>query len=175
MVLQLDGTLFRVMNVTHVTPGNWRGIVRAQLRNMTSGSQEERRFGSDDKVERATLAQHEMQYLYADGGQYHFMNTESFEQIALGQDEVAGITDYLLPNNMVTVEFFDERPIGVMLPQSVILTVTDAEPSIKRGTASGSYKQATVETGLQVRVPPFVQAGDRIKVDTTTGEYVERA
>lgn len=175
MVLQLEGTLFRVMSVTHVTPGNWRGIVRVQLRNMTSGSQEERRFSSDEKVERATLAQHEMEYLYADGEHYHFMNTETFEQIALNGEDVEGITPYLLPNSKVTVEFFDERPIGVILPQSVVLTVTDAEPSVKRGTAAGSYKQATVETGLHVRVPPFVQAGDRIKVDTTTGEYVERA
>ncbi len=174
MLLQLDGTLYRVMNVNHITPGNKRGIIHTQLRNLTSLNQEERRFGSDDKVERATLEQHEMEYLYCEGNQYHFMNTESYEQISINQEDLAGMIHYLLPNNKVIVEFYDGRPVGVILPQSVILTVTEAEPAIKRGTASGSYKQARVETGLSVRVPPFVEVGDRIKVDTTTGDYVER-
>ncbi len=174
MVLQLDNSLYRVMNVNHITPGNKRGIIQTQLRNLTSGNQEDRRFGSDEKVERVVLSQHEMEYLYADGEQYHFMNTETYEQVSLNKDDLGGMISYLLPNTKVTVEFFESNPIGVVLPQTVILAIVEAEPNVKRGTASGSYKQATVETGLAVRVPPFVEVGDRIKVDTTTGNYVER-
>ncbi len=175
MIVLLDAKLYRIMNVTHLTPGNKRGIIQTQLRNLTSGNQEERRFSTDEKVERATLMQHELEYLYCDGTQYHFMNTENYEAIELEASDLGAVIDFLLPNMKVIGEFHDERPVGVTLPQTVVLTVAESEPTVKRATASASFKQAKLETGFAIKVPNFIQAGEKIRVDTTTGEYVERA
>lgn len=175
MILELDKKLFRVTGVTHITPGNKRGIIQTQLRNLTSGNQGERRFGSDEKVERAILEQHEMEFLYADGDHYHFMNTENYEQLTLGADILGNGTTYLLPNLKVVAEFYEGRPVSVVLPQSIVLTVIEAEPTVRFATAAASYKQAKLETGLTVKVPNFIQVGEKVKIDTTTGDYVERA
>ncbi|MBI4237977.1 MAG: elongation factor P [Deltaproteobacteria bacterium] len=175
MILELDKKLCRVMNVTHITPGNKRGIIQTQLRNLLSGNQEERRFGSDEKVERAILEQHEMEFLYADGEHYHFMHTENYEQVTFGADLIGDGKSYLLPNLKVVAEFYDGRPVSVVLPPSIALTVTEAEPTVRFATAAASYKQATLETGLNVKVPNFIQVGEKVKIDTSTGDYIERA
>lgn len=174
-VVLLDGGLYRIMNVVHVTPGNWRGMVQTKLRNIKTGTQMEKRFSSDEKVERVTFEQHEVEFLYADDDFFHFMNSVNYEQIALSKDIIGDLTKYLLPNCKVQIEMYEGRPIGIELPQTVVMTVTEAEPSVKRATASGSFKSATVETGLTIKVPAFIQVGDKVVVNTETGEYQERA
>lgn len=175
MVIEFQGDLWRVMSVTHITPGNWRGMVQTKLRNVTKGNQTEHRFRSEDKVERAQLDQREMQYLYSDGSNYHFMDTETYEQIALTQEDLGDALNYMLPNTMVKVELHEGKPLGVELPKVVELTVVETEPGLKGATASNSPKPAKLETGITVSVPPFISEGDVVRVDTTTGEYIERA
>jgi elongation factor P len=175
MVILHNGELYRVMNVVHVTPGNWRGMVQTKIRSLRSGNATEHRFRSEDKVDRVTLEQHQMEYLYSDGEQYHFMNTETFEQIALSSDDLGGKEKFLLPNSRVDVEFYETTPLGVSLPKTVDLTVTETAPGLKSATVTAALKPATVETGLVVAVPNFIEAGQVIRVDTETGEYVSRA
>lgn len=174
MIIVHEQQLYRVMNVTHLTPGNKRAIIHTQLRNLKVGTQAEVRFSSDDKIERAILEPHEMEYLYNDGEQYHFMNTESYEQVTMTAEMLGEAVRYLLPNTRVEADFYEGQPVGVQLPPTVTLKIVEAEPTVKRGTASASYKQARLETGATVRVPPFVEVGDCVKVNPATGEYVER-
>ena len=174
MVIQHQNDLWRVMNVVHVTPGNWRGMVQTKLRNMRTGNQTEHRFRSEDKAERVTLEQHEMEYLYESDGQYHFMNTESYEQIGLDAELLGDAVHYLKENTDVVVVFYDGRPIALELPNAVELEVVDTAPGFKGDTAAGSSKPARLETGLSVQVPFFVNVGDRVRVDTRSGEYLER-
>lgn len=174
-VVLFEGQLYRVMSVLHVTPGNWRGMVQTKMRNIKTGTQMEKRFGSDEKLEKVTFEQHEVEFLYADENFFHFMNSESYEQIALEKEVIGDLAKFLLPNGKVQIELYEGKPIGVELPQSVTMTVVDAEPSVKRATASASFKSATVETGLVIKVPAFIQAGDKVVVNTETGEYQERA
>jgi elongation factor P len=174
MLLNYQNDLYRVMAVTHITPGNWRGMVQTKMRSVRSGTQTENRFRSEDKVDRVTLDQQEMEYLYGDGDGHHFMNTESFEQIALDAEWLGDSVQYLLPNMRVTVDFYEGKPIGVTLPKSVDLRVTDTAPGLKSATVTNSLKPATTETGLVVPVPNFVDVGDVIKVDTESGAYLSR-
>lgn len=170
-----NNQLHRVMSVVHVTPGNWRGMVQTKLRNLKTGSQLEHRFRSEDKVEKAVLDTHEMQYLYSDPSGHHFMNMETFEQIALGDEVLGDALSYILPDTMITVDFFDGQPVGIELPNSVTLEIVETEPPLKGATASGGAKPATLETGLVVQVPNFIETGIKIVVDTRTGEYLSRA
>lgn len=174
MLINHQNDLYRVMAVTHVTPGNWRGMVQTKLRSVRAGTQTENRFRSEDKVDRVTLDQQEMEYLYGDGGSHHFMNTETFEQIALEADWLGEAVQYLLPNLRVIVDFYEGKPIGVTLPKTVDLRVTDTAPGLKTATVTNALKPATTETGLIVPVPNFVDIGDVIKVDTESGSYLSR-
>jgi elongation factor P len=175
MIVQHQNDLWRVMNVVHVTPGNWRGMVQTKLRNLRSGSQTEYRFRSEDKAERVTLEQHDMEYLYEGDGQYHFMNTENFEQIALDQELLGDAVKYLIPNARIQIEFHEGRPMGVSLPKTVDLRVIETAPGLKTATVTNVLKPAKTETGLVVPVPNFIGEGDVIRVDTETGEYLSRA
>jgi elongation factor P len=175
MVIEHQKDLWRVMNVVHVTPGNWRGMVQTKLRNLRSGTQTENRFRSEDRVERATLEQHEMEFLYESDGQYHFMNTESYDQIALESELLADAVKFLKPNARIQVEFHDGKPLGVELPKTVDLRVTETTPGLKTATVTNVLKPATTETGLVVPVPNFINEGDVIRVDTETGAYLSRA
>jgi elongation factor P len=150
-------------------------MVQTKLKNLRTGNQIEQRFNADDKVERAVLDQTEMEYLYHDGDHYHFMNTESFEQITLSEDILGDYAKYLQPNCHVKVDLYEEKPVAIELPQTMVFKVTEADPSVKRATASAQFKNATLENGIVVRVPPFIEVGDSVKVDTETGEYLERA
>ncbi len=175
MALVIEGELYRVLKVDHLTPGNLRAKVMTQLRSMRTGLKNEHRFRAEDTVEKATFVEKEMEYLYQDGEQYVFMDTTTYEQFHMNQEELGNAVHYLQPNTKVTVELYEERPIGVELPGTMILTITDTQPPMKGATASGSAKPAVLENGLTVKVPQFIQTGDKIKVDTSTNEYVERA
>ena len=175
MVIVFNKELHSVFSVTHRTPGNLRGFVQAKLRNLRSGSMFEHRFSSEDKVDKAVLEEHEMEYLYDDGEYYYFMNIESYEQMHLTKDLLGDAVEYLIPNLKVTVEFHEGKPISVELPATVDMQVVETEPGLKGATVSNVTKPAKLETGLVVQVPPFINEGEKIKVNTAEGTYVERA
>lgn len=175
MMVIYEGDLCRVLKTDHVTPGKGNAHMAATLRSVKTGNSFPCRWNSGDKIEQAFLEEHEMQYLYDDGDVYHLMNTENFEQIAMDHEMFGDAIQYILPNQNVKVTFYDGNPVGIDLPQTVVLKVVEAEPSLKKQTATGSYKKCKVETGLEVQVPPFVEAGDSIRVSTETGDYMERA
>jgi len=174
-IIMHQNDLWRVMQVVHVTPGNWRGMVQTKLRNLRSGTQTEYRFRSEDKAERVTLEQHEMEYLYESDGQYTFMNTENFEQLALDAELLGDAVQYLTPNARIQVELHEGTPLGVSLPKTVDLKVVQTTPGLKTATVTNVLKPATTETGFIVQVPNFINEGDLIRVDTETGEYLSRA
>jgi elongation factor P len=175
MVVMYNNELYRVMNVLHVTPGNWRGMVQTKMRSLRTGNATENRFRSEDKVDRVTLEQHQMEYLYSDGGEFHFMNTENYEQIGLDAEVLGDAVHYLTPNSRIQIEFHETTPMGVSLPKTVDLRVTETAPGLKSATVTNVLKPATTETGLIVQVPNFIGEGDVIRVDTETGAYLSRA
>ena len=175
MVIRKDGELFSVFSFTHLTPGNKRGFVQTKLRNLRTGALIDHRFRSVDTVERVALEQQEMEYLYQDGADYVFMNTTSYEQVHLGENLLGNSVLYLVPNITIRVEFHQQTPVGIQLPTTVDLEVVETEPGLKSATASSVNKPAKLETGLVVQVPPFVNAGEKVRVDTNSGAYMERA
>ena len=175
MVIVFEGEPCRVVEFRHHTPGNLRAMIQTKLRSIRTGSSFEHRFRSVDTIEKASLEQHEMEYLHSDGSHHHFMNTESFEQIALSDDDLGDAAQWLTPGLKIQVEFYEGTPIGIDLPPSLELTVTQTEPSLKGATVSNVNKPATLETGVTIQVPPFVNQGDRIRVDPGEGRYIERA
>ena len=175
MVLKVDNELYSVMTVQHITPGNWRGMVQTKLRNLRSGKQTERRFRSEESVDRVQLDTHEMEYLYSEGTDYHFMNMESYEQITFDAEVLGDNVYYLIPNIKVEAQFYDGKAISIDMPSTVDLLVLETEPSVRSATATNVTKPAKLETGLVVQVPQFVNAGERIRIDTTEGKYMQRA
>ncbi len=175
MVILFEGQLCKVIDFRHHTPGNLRAMVQAKLRNLRSGSSFEHRFRSADTIERAILEQHEMEYLYSDGSHHHFMNTETYEQTALSEEDLGDAAQWLMPGLKIQVEFYEGQPIGIDLPPSMELTVVRTEPTMKGATVSNVNKPATLENGITIQVPPFVNEGDRIRVDPSEGRYMERA
>jgi elongation factor P len=175
MLINVEQNLFRVLEVMHVTPGNLRGFVRVKMRNIRNGTLSDQKLRSEDSVERATLDERQMQYLYHEGEDYHFMDTSSYEQIHISSEALGDSVNYLKPEMTIQVEFYGEEPVGIELPQSVDLKVMDTAPGIKGATASAQVKPATLETGLVVQVPPFVNNGDLVRINTETGEYLSRA
>jgi len=175
MVIKFNNELYSVFSMTHRTPGNLRGFVQAKMRSLRTGSMTEHRFSSEDKVEKAQLDEHEMEYLYDDGEYFYFMNIENYEQMHLTKELLGDATDYLIPQLKVTVEFYEGKPISVELPATVKMTVVETEPGLKGATVSNVTKPAKMETGLVVQVPPFISEGERIRVNTSEGTYQERA
>ena len=175
MLIRHNSELFRVLELHHLTPGNKRGFVQTKLRNLRQGTQTEVRFRSEDDVERVTVEQQEMEYLYEADGIYHFMHTETFEQTTIGRDDLGDAVNYIIPNTRVFIDTYEGSPIGVSLPKTVDLTVTETQPGMKGATAAAQLKPATLETGLVVQVPSFIDTGEVIRVSTETGEYVSRA
>jgi len=175
MCILFEGDICRIMSVNHVTPGNWRGFVQAKMRSLKSGNSFEHRFGSTEKVERAILDTMQMEYLYSDPSGHHFMNQETYDQITMDDETLGTNKLYLLPNTVLQIDFYDERPVGIELPNTVTLEVVDTEPSMKGATASASYKSAKLETGLVVMVPPFIEVGNKVVVDTREDKYLSRA
>jgi elongation factor P len=174
MVIQHEGQLFTVFSVDHRTPGNKRGSMQTKLKNLKTGIMIDYRFRAEEFVDRAILDEIEFEYLYAQGDDYFFMNTQTYEQMQMTKDELGESVYYIIPNTIVKIEFFDEKPIGVDLPDTMDLRVVQTEPTLQKATASAVMKPATLETGLVVNVPPFVNEGDKIKVDTSEARYVQR-
>jgi elongation factor P len=166
---------YRVMTVQHITPGNWRGMVQTKLKSLKTGGSVENRFRSEDKLEKASLEQHEMEYLYDNNSDYVFMNSETYEQVTLTGEVLGDNIYYLIPNIKFTIEYYDGLPVGVEPPKVVELKVVDTAPNIKSATVSASQKPATLETGLVVNVPGFISNGEVIRVDTSENKYLERA
>ncbi len=174
-ILDWDKALWKVMKIQHVTPGKGVACMQVEMRNIETGNKTNKRFNSTEKIERVVLNQRKMQFLYADGGQYNFMDTETYDQIALNEDMVEAAMPYMLPEMEVEVEFHDERPLNVKLPLTVVLEVVECDASIKGQTATSSYKPGKLETGAAIMVPPYLESGTKVKVNTETGDYMERA
>ncbi|MBM3727082.1 MAG: elongation factor P [Acidobacteria bacterium] len=175
MVIVFNNELHSVFTMVHRTPGNLRAFVQVKMRNLRSGSMFEHRFASEDRVEKAMLDEQEMEYMYDDGEFYYFMNTENYEQVPLGKDLLGDSVNYLIPNLKVNVEFYEGRAISVELPVTVDMTVVETEPGLKGASVSNVGKPAKMETGLVVTVPPFINEGEKIRVSTSEGTYLERA
>ena len=175
MLIKVDQNLFRVLELQHVTPGNLRGFVRVKLRNIRNGAMSDQKLRSEDTLDRATLDEREMQYLYKDGDDYYFMDTTSYDQIHISTGVLGDSVNYLKPEMTIQVEFYGSEPVGIELPPAVDLKVLDTAPGIKGATASAQVKPATLETGIVVQVPPFVNPGDMVRINTETGEYLSRA
>ncbi|MGE5734293.1 MAG: elongation factor P [Acidobacteriota bacterium] len=175
MVIKHNNDLHSVFSVEHRTPGNLRPFIQAKLRNLRTGAMFEHRFRSADAIDKINVDEVQMEYLYNDGDDYYFMNTENYEQTHLTRDTLGDSVDYLIPNLQIKVEFFDGKAVGIELPQTVEMTVIETEPGLKSATASSVTKPAKTETGLVVQVPPFINEGEKIRVDTSEGAYLSRA
>jgi elongation factor P len=174
MIIKHEDDLFAVYSVDHRTPGNKRAAMQTKMRNLRTGSMIDYRFRAEDSIEKVTVDEVDFEYLYSDGEGHHFMNTENYEQMALQNDIVGDSKDYLIANMPVKIEYYDGKAIGVLLPDTVDLTVVETEPSIQKATASAVMKPAKLETGLVINVPPFVGTGDKVRVDTSEGRYMQR-
>ncbi len=170
----LDGVPCKVMEFERNQPGKGGAIVQTRLRNLVTGNSFEHRFRSSENVDRAVLDQHEMEYLYSDGEMHHFMNTENFEQIAMGDDDLGDAAKWLMEGLKLEMEFYDGNPIGVELPKSMELTILETEPVLKGATASNSNKPAKLENGVTLYVPPFMTEGEKIRVNPSEEKYMER-
>lgn len=170
-----DGQLYAVVDREHITPGNWRAILNLKLKNLNTGSIAVSRVKPEDKVEVAYLERRKMQYLYQEGDGYVFMDNETFDQITLSKEWVGDQMLYMKENEEAQIIFYEGKPISLELPAMVELVVKETEPAVKGATAAAQYKPAILETGLKVTVPPFISIGEKIQVDTRSGEYLSRA
>src|SRR4051794_9733168 len=175
MALALDDGLFEVVEFQHVKPGKGGAFVRTTLKNVRTGSVVDRTFRGGEKVERAIIDKREMQYLYRDGEDYVFMDNSSYDQLNVGRSQLGGTANYLIESNNAVLQMYGDEIVGVELPAAVDLSIAETEPGIQGDRVSGARKPATLETGLVIQVPLFVTPGDKVKVDTRTGEYITRA
>lgn len=175
LTIEWDGEIYTVVDFLHVKPGKGAAFVRTKLKNIRTGGTVEHTFRAGEKVSRARIETREMQYLYNTGNEYYFMDTENYEQITLMKDDLGDAPNYLLENMTIGIQFYQNQAIGVELPTTVNLKVVHTEPGFKGDTATGATKPATLETGITIQVPLFVEEGDVLKVDTRTGEYLSRA
>ena len=175
MVIKHNNELHTVFAVEHRTPGNLRAFIQAKLRNLRTGAMFEHRFRSPDPIERVIVDELPMEFLYSDGDDYYFMNTDDYEQMNLKRSTLGDAVEYLIPNLKIHVSIFDGIPVGIELPLTVEMTVIETEPGLKSATASSVTKPAKMETGLIVQVPPFINEGEKIRVDTAEGAYLSRA
>ena len=174
MVLAEDGQLFHVVDRDLNTPGNWRAILQLKLKNLNTGSITMKRVRPADKTQLAYLDKREMQYIYKEGDDFVFMDTETFDQVTLAGEWVGELMLYLKEGDKAAIVFYESKPLSLELPATVELKAIETEPAMKGATAAAQYKPATLETGLKVTVPPFVNIGDKVTVDTRTGEYLSR-
>jgi elongation factor P len=174
MLIKVNENLFRILELHHLTPGNKRAHIQVRMRNIRTMSLADHKFRAEEDVERAVLDEREMQYQYNDVDHYYFMDTTNFEQIQISAEALGDSKDYLIADALIKVEFYDVEPVGIELPPTVDLVVKETVPGIKGATASAQVKPATLETGLVINVPSFVNEGDRVRVSTETGEYQSR-
>jgi elongation factor P len=175
MIIKYKDDLHLVFSVEHRTPGNLRAFIQAKLRNVRTGAMFVERFRSPDPIDRVHVDSIKMEFLYNDGDDYYFMDQNTFEQTPLKHDTLGDAVEYLTPNLLIEVSFHDGKPVGIELPSHVEMTVVETEPGIKSATASSVTKPAKMETGLVVQVPPFINEGERIRIDTAEGTYMSRA
>ena len=175
VTVEIDGQVWSISDFQHVKPGKGAAFVRTKLKNVMTGAVLERTFNPSDKYPKAHIETREMQYLYSDGELYYFMDVESYEQLALNHDQVEDAINFIVENMNVTIRFYKDKPFSVAPPNFVELEITETEPGFKGDTATGTTKPAILETGFKINIPLFVNQGDRIRVDTRTGEYMERA
>lgn len=173
-IILFETKLWHCMQATHRTPGNLRAFMQAKLRNIKDGTQKEVRFSATERLDKVDVFERDMQFLYAEGDTFHFMDNENYEQLEINREVLGDSAIYLSSNLNVKISFYESSPLGVRLPQTMEFEVTEADPEIKGATASASFKSATLTTGQVVQVPQFVKVGDRVKVNTETGEYLER-
>lgn len=174
VTFELDGELFKVVEYSHHKPGRGKATIRTRVRNLRTGATLEKSFISSDKVQDVRLDYRQCQFLYSDGEMFHFMDTDTYEQPALPSEAIGEAVNYLKENMEVKLTFFNAEPLDIDLPTTVDLEIVEAEMAVKGDTATGATKSVTVETGLEVQVPLFVEQGDVIRVDTRSGEYVTR-
>lgn len=175
MIIIMDNTLWRVMEMQLITPGRWKAMVQTKLRNILNGSQTEHRFRSEERLEQARLDEMEMEFLYEQGGEYVFMNTENYEQVSLTAEAIGEAIKYLKSNTVIEVEMYEGKPVGVNLPRTMDLKVVSTEPRLQGATKTALYKPAVIETGATVQVPEFIKEGDVIRIDTQDDKYLGRA
>src|SRR5258708_2865182 len=174
ILIKLDNDLYRILDLHHLTPGNKRAHIQVRMRNIRTTALADHKFRAEEDVERATLDERELQYLYHDTDHYYFMDTWTYEQIHISGEALGDSKDYLIADAIIRVEFYEIEPVGIELPPTVDLVVKETVPGIKGATASAQVKPATLETGLVVQVPPFVNEGDKVRISTETGEYQSR-
>ena len=175
MIINYEGELCRVVSVQHQTPGNLPARVIAKMKRLKDGINRENRFGSSDKIERASLDQHQMEFLYEDGTHLVFMNQETYEQVELPKDVLGEDALFLQPNMQVEIEFYEGAPLSVTLPASVVMQIVETEPVMKNANATGSYKPAKLECGITVMVPPYIESGEKVRINTADHSFMERA
>ena len=169
-----NGKPHRVATMVHRTPGNLRGFVQAKLVNIENGSNQEVRFSSEDKVAKASLDEAKLQFSYKAGDEFHFMNTESYEMVSLERDVLGDAAGYLIDGMVINASYWQGKVVGIEPPMFVELTVSETTPNIKGAAVQNTSKPATLETGLEIKVPPYIEVGDKVKIDTRTGDFVER-
>ncbi|MPM99188.1 Elongation factor P [bioreactor metagenome] len=174
VTVEIDGAVWSVLEFQHVKPGKGAAFVRTKMKNVATGAVQERTFNAGEKLNKARIENKEMQYLYASGDFYTFMDNSTFEQMDLTSEQIGDGLKYLIENMNIFIQVFDGKIIGIEMPNFVELTITECEPGVKGDTATGGTKPATLQTGAQVKVPFFINEGDKIRIDTRTGEYLSR-
>src|SRR5260221_2567896 len=174
MLIKVQNDLFRVLDLQHFTPGNKRGFVQAKMRNIRTGLQADNKFRAEEDVERAIVDERQMQYLYRDGDSFHFMDTANYDQLHIDAEVLGDHARYMVPESLILAQLYDDKPVGLELPATVDLKVVDTVPGINRATAGAQVKLATLETGLDLPVPPFVRVGDTLRISTETGEHLKK-
>jgi elongation factor P len=175
MVLVFNGDPHRVLEFRHHTPGNLRAMVQAKLKNLRNGSTIEHRFRAADSIEKAAMETHDLEFLYQGGDTYHFMNTENYDQLEMDEEMLGDNAQWMQPGMKIQAEYYDGRPIGIQLPNSLILEIVDTAPVMRSATKTASTKPAKLENGVTVNVPEFVSTGEKVRVNPNTGEYMDRA
>lgn len=175
MIIIMDNTLWRVMEMQLITPGRWKAMVQTKLRNILNGSQTEHRFRSEERLEQARLDELEMEFLYEQNGEYVFMNTENYEQVSLNAEAIGEAIKYLKANTVIEIEMYEGKPVGVNLPRTMDFKVVSTEPRLQGATKTALYKPAVIETGATVQVPEFIKEGDVVRIDTQDDKYLGRA
>jgi elongation factor P len=175
LVIVFEGDPCRVIDFRHHTPGNLRAMVQTKMKNLRTGSNFDHRFRADDSIEKAFMETHELEFLYQGGDTYHFMNSENYEQIELDAEALGDNAQWMVPNMKIIAEYYDGRPIGIQLPNSLSFEIVETSPVMKTATKTSSYKPAKLDNGVTINVPEFLATGERVRVNPATGEYLDRA
>jgi elongation factor P len=175
MVIVFEGEPCRVLEFRHHTPGNLRAMIQTKLKNIRNGSSFEHRFRAADTIDKADMETHELEFMYQGGDTYHFMNTENYDQLEMDSETLGDNAQWMQPGMKILAEYYDGRAIGIQLPQTLNLAITDTAPVMKTATKTASTKPATLENGVTINVPEFIATGERVRVNPTTGEYMDRA